>query len=149
MNETKADPLAQARDTQPVNSFKPRNYSKVERHKVNACNEVLDILVLDEPGSGGAHHSYLISWPGQFNPWKCEGVHILFQNGPIKENGVNGLTQEALLAVVAHRLECFQAGPYACESNASALVHVLRALEILKDRTRERQARGVEGTHEK
>jgi len=28
----------------------------IETHKVNDCNEKLDIMVMDEPGSGGACH---------------------------------------------------------------------------------------------
>ena len=37
---------------------------------------------------------------------------IRFQNGPIAEAGVNGLTHEALLAVLEDRLVGFQSGPY-------------------------------------
>ena len=31
---------------------------------------------------------------------------------PIKEFGINGITQEDLLRVVEHRLECFQEGDF-------------------------------------
>jgi hypothetical protein len=34
----------------------------------------------------------------------------LFQNGPIAEVGVNGVTHEVLLAIVADRLRSFQKG---------------------------------------
>ena len=72
---------------------------------------------------------------------------ILFQNGAIPEAGVNGVTQEVLLAIVADRLRSFQAGPFANDYNAAALSHVESALGALLDRTRNRMARGVEGTH--
>jgi hypothetical protein len=72
---------------------------------------------------------------------------ILFQNGPIPEKGVNGITQEVLLAIVADRLMSFQAGPFASKYNAKALDHVLLAQEALLQRTRDRMSRGVEGTH--
>ena len=70
---------------------------------------------------------------------------IIFQNGPIKEQGINGVTQEILLAIVEHRLACFQSGPFASAYNAEALNHVGQALAALKRRTEDRLARGVEG----
>lgn len=71
---------------------------------------------------------------------------IDFQNGPIPEKGVNGLTMESLLAICANRLDTFQRGPHACKSNELALFHIDAALQHLHGRTRERLARGVEGT---
>lgn len=112
----------------------------LEEHKVNPANDQLNILVLDEPGAGGANHLYGISAPG--NSWVIE-----FQNGPILEAGVNGLTHEVLLTILADRLRGFQAGPFACTENHVALDHIEHALEQLKRRTAKRAARGVEGTH--
>jgi|SRR5580692_3426179 hypothetical protein len=112
-------------------------------HIANPVNDQIKIAVTDEPGAGGANHAYEVSWPG--GPI----THIEFQNGPINEVGVNGLTQEALLAIVIDRLRSFQAGPFACKENAEALEHSLQALEWLKSRTKARIARGVEGTMQK
>jgi hypothetical protein len=64
---------------------------------------------------------------------------IKFQNGHPDEHGRNGVTLETLLAVCHDRLTCFQAGPFPCEQNAEAIQHIERALESLKDRTRERE----------
>ncbi|KVR99176.1 hypothetical protein WK29_30460 [Burkholderia vietnamiensis] len=72
---------------------------------------------------------------------------MLFQNGPIAEAGVNGITQEVLLAIVADRLRSFQAGPYACRENALALTKIEEAQHWLQQRTIARMRRGVEGTH--
>lgn len=72
-----------------------------------------------------------------------------FQNGPLKETGVNGVSAEALLAIVEHRLTCFQAGPYACRENAIAFTKLQEAMHWLHHRTRERIARNVEGTMQK
>lgn len=125
-------------------------------HIVNPANDKLSITVVDEPGSGGANHRYEIggfdtttnaSNPGDLPPW--DGTTILFQNGPIGEKGVNGITQEVLLAIVIDRLEGFQAGPYRSRENAIALTHLQEAQMWLQTRTRERMARGVEGTHQK
>lgn len=145
-------------------------------HHINPANDVLKIEVLDPPGSGGAHHQYGISGfrvkpmpkptiaelekllqseddsPVSINPDGSIGVSkpqlvIGFQNGPIAEAGVNGITHEALLAILIDRLECFQAGPYASSYNEQALIACRAAQEALLSRTRSRMARGVEGAH--
>lgn len=111
----------------------------------DAANHQVSINVTDEPGAGGANHAYQIEWTTKNGV--RDGLHVNFQNGPIKEFGVNGLTQEALLAIVIDRLLCFQAGPFACEANGDAMEHCKLALSNLQQRTRARIARGVEGTH--
>lgn len=123
-------------------------------HKVNAANDTLDITVADAPGSGGAHHRYVISgYDDAGNPSRGDacpsGPHldVLFQNGPIGEAGVNGVTHEALLAILIDRLRCFQAGPFSCRENALALTKLEEARHWLNSRTKARVARGVEGTH--
>ena len=129
---------------------------KLTSHQVNGLNEAIQIGVLDEPGSGGACHNYAIRCTlpiSENNPdtWKHAkaSCDIRFQNGPIAEEGVNGISQEALLAIVEDRLVGFQSGPYATADNAEALEHIRAAQECLHRRTRERLARGVEGTHAK
>lgn len=121
-------------------------------HKVNGLNESLLVNVLDEPGHGGACHEYQIRrWvSGQGDEYDdAELCSVKFQNGPITEHGVNGISQEALLAIVEDRLKCFQAGPYACRENAIALTKIQEAMMWLQSRTRERMQRGVEGTSAK
>lgn len=60
-------------------------------------------------------------------------------------DGITGISNEALLAIVEDRLAGFQAGPFACAWNATALEHVRLALVCMLGRTKDRQARGVEG----
>jgi hypothetical protein len=127
---------------------------EITSHKVNPANDTLTITVTDEPGSGGANHSYLISgYDTESNPSAdARDGHetvILFQNGPIAEAGVNGITQEVLLAIVIDRLQSFQKGPYASRENALALTKLEEAKHWLFARTLERMQRGVEGTHAK
>ena len=69
---------------------------------------------------------------------------LQFQSGPIGEVGVNGIQQEDLIQVVIARLEALN-GLFPCEENAAALYHLRAALGALEDRTRKRQAQGVEG----
>lgn len=130
-------------------------------HRVNGLNEVLKIQVLDEPGEGNACHRYHITtveYPPPVGQGMSESefdkaeamlkaVHdIRFQNGPIVESGVNGISNEALLAIVEDRLLGFQSGKYACRENAIALTKIQEAMMWLQKRTRDRVARGVEGT---
>lgn len=134
----------------------------IDDHKVNPANDTLTITVVDEPGSGGASHRYEVSgfmadtnssgkYPDDFGIPGDYGATrplvILFQNGPISESGINGVTQEVLLAIVADRLRSFQKGPFACKANACALTHIEEAQHWLQQRTIERMRRGVEGTH--
>lgn len=124
---------------------------KLTHHLVEGAGSDVDIEVIDGPGAGGASHRYHITgaMPGATHP-RAQRGHLLaqigFQNGPIGEHGQNGVTHEALLAIIIDRLESFQAGPYACEENASALAHCYSALASLKTRTAARVARQVEGT---
>jgi hypothetical protein len=105
---------------------------------------------MDEPGPGGASHEYLVQPMTQDHPLGAiNPFTVRFQKGPIKENGVNGASNEALLAIVEHRLKCFQAGQFACRENALALTHLQEAMHWLHHRTNERLQRGVEGTNQK
>lgn len=122
-------------------------------HIVNPANDKLRIEVLDEPGSGGANHLYRVSGFSMTyhdtEPIPVTDLTVHFQNGPIAEVGVNGVTHEALLAILVDRLRSFQAGPFACRENALALTKLEEAQMWLLQRTRARMARGVEGTHAK
>lgn len=135
-------------------AIKRQEMRTIEDHKVNPANDTLSIRVIDEPGSGGANHGYMIEgFDNTANPSDVDDMDpnqclILFQNGPIAEVGINGVTHEALLAIVADRLRSFQKGPYSCKANACALTHIEEAMHWLQQRTIERMRRGVEGTHQ-
>jgi hypothetical protein len=122
---------------------------KLTDHKVNGLNEALDITVLDEPGQGNACHEYEIDQVGGAPDSGGAKTLIHFQNGPIKEAGVNGISNEALVAIVCDRLRGFQSGPFACRENALALTKLEESQMWLQKRTRDRVTRGVEGTNVK
>lgn len=106
------------------------------------------VMVLDEPGQGNACHEYYIGRASEpKNIVAGEFGHAIFQNGPVKEAGINGCHHEDLLAIVIDRLRSFQAGEYACRENAIALTKIEEAMHWLNHRTAEREARGVEGTN--
>lgn len=71
---------------------------------------------------------------------------VAFQNGPVPEAGVNGVTSEALLAVLIHRTEELNKN-FPCEENERAIEHMKDALAAFEERTAKRIARGVEGTY--
>lgn len=112
---------------------------KITDHIVNPVNDKIDISVCDEPGAGGASHEYIMRLPND------DAFVVRFQNGPIAEKGINGITQEALIAICIDRLRSFQAGPFACRANALALTKLEESLQWLHSRTRARMVRGVEG----
>lgn len=98
---------------------------------VNAISKLAD-------GTDAQGHVYqVLSGP------KTTQIH--FQLGPVKENGVNGLTNEALLAILIHRTE-FLNSKFHCEENDEAIRHMKQALVNLEVRTARRIVRGVEGT---
>jgi len=106
------------------------------------------VVCTDLPGAGGACHEYDVM---EVNP---KGINdalaeVHFQNGPVKEAGVNGCHHEDLIAIVIDRLQHFQAGEYACRENALALTKLEEAMHWLGHRTAARVARGVDGTHVK
>ena len=95
-------------------------------------DDYIIVAVLDEKGHGGASHVYeTYVNKGQYRAL----TRTRFQNGGIKDYGINGTTNEAELAKVKHRLECFQAGPFPCDENAEALEHVNEAIAVLEKRT--------------
>ena len=138
-------------------------------HKVNGLNEAIEITA-GAPSPGGAPYQYNLIGRGEHIPNigpRPFGVNLRFQNGPIaKVEDMNGITNEALLAVVIDRMRSFQhpivntsdggtghdftqRGTYACRENACALTHLEEALMWLQKRTHDRMKRGVEGTMEK
>lgn len=122
----------------------------IEHGLVGVVNEAIQIECIGEPGSGGAHDRFRVKRPepGMTMPFIQD---IIFQHGPVRENGdgINGLTNEALLFIVEERLVGWQSGPFACEANQAALSNVIGAIQMLQGRTKDRMSRGVEGTHEK
>lgn len=120
----------------------------VKDHIVEGDPNSLLIRRLDEKGAGGAYHVYEIckQYDADGSPDGNEYLSFLFfQNGPIAEAGINGLTQEVLLAVVIDRLRHFQAGLYPCDENQAALAYAEQSLHWLKERTRRRLNAQIEG----
>ncbi len=120
---------------------------EITTHRLNGLNDAISIYAVDDRGAGNANHVYELGIGGIAAYSKIS--EIRFQKGPIQEAGPNGLSNEALIAVVIDRLQGFQSGDFACRENALALTKLEEAMHWLQHRTRERLARGVEGTTQK
>lgn len=70
--------------------------------------------------------------------------NLSFQLGPVKEEGVNGMTTEALLHVLIDRTKVLDA-KHPSLLNVAAIRHMKAALSSLEQRTADRITRGVEG----
>lgn len=114
-------------------------------HRVNSLNEKLRIFLCENVTHGPI--------PVDYDICRIEATgdsdllqKIRFQRGSEADNGVNGITNEVLLAIVQDRLKGYQSGSFACRENAIALTKIEEALMWLHYRSRDRLARGVEGT---
>lgn len=103
-------------------------------------NDALIVERVGEPGRGGAFTAYRIRSADEVFELRFQS-----QDPAIK---IDGASNEALLAIVADRLVCFQQSPMACEENANALSCITRAAHFLAERTRARIAAGKEGKAE-
>lgn len=127
----------------------PQVVREITDHAINELNETLHIEADErKPEFGGGSHHYTITAREPGKPWWTV-AQINFQQGPLPENGVNGVTNEALIAIVIDRLRGFQAGPMACRENALMLTKLEEALMWCQARSRDRVRRGVEGTYTK
>lgn len=112
----------------------------VKIHHGSELNEKLEI-VADAKDASGASYKYAISAESSAPAM----VNIGFQKGALKESGFNGISDEALIAIVIDRLRGFQSGPFSCRENALALTKLEESMHWLNARTKDRMERGVEG----
>lgn len=117
----------------------PKDWRRITAHGTDAANSKINLFATDEAGPGGASHQYFAEGPGV-----AQMLH--FQKGALQESGLNGITNEVLLAIVMDRMEAWQHGPYANDYNHRALSHLQCAILEMQARSAERAARGVEGT---
>lgn len=93
-----------------------------------------DVIIL-QPG-----HAYALDVPGLM-------ARIQFQDGPVKEAGINGWQNEELISVLINRLKFLNTVMYS-KHNDEAIDALMDALYALRERTRKRIKAGVEGTSE-
>jgi len=80
------------------------------------------------------------------------GMIIHWQDGPLGRGEArslpNGAFVEGVIQAAIGRLEFYQASKFSCDTNARALNALKVALAALDERTKDREARAVEGLHE-
>jgi len=133
-------------------------------HDGLGLTELCRVVVDDEPHPvNGAHHSYRLKRKLTDDEWRQHGGeteaqyfgetevgYIQFQRGPRNiADSTPGTLDGAVLSVLIHRYECFQAGPFACAENEAVLEHLRAALAAILARAKERAGRGVLGTNTK
>ena len=132
--------------TEPTAS--PLILREVHNHNASHPEYRLRVYAVGERGPNGDNHLYLINGQKFSMPVQDENgvirarlssLPIKFQEGDPSQ-GYNGVTIESLLAVAYDRLNGCQAGPFASEHNAQAMIAISKALEHLHDRSRERLA---------
>jgi len=97
---------------------------------VNAISSLAD-------GTDVDGHLYQIQAGTQF-------TELNFQRGGVVDNGVNGLTNEALLAILIHRMNVLNKRFWSRE-NERVISNLEDSLAFLEVRTARRIVRGVEG----
>ena len=109
----------------------------------NTPNTVGHVDDLD-PDAGNAAHQYVVMTP------TGERQTINFQHGQRNEPGsFPGIMDDDLLAIVEHRLSCFESGPFAHRLNDDARISINIARKALAARAGERLARDVLGKNVK
>lgn len=106
-----------------INELCTQKYTKV------SCEEK------DEQQYGAPHHFEVI----RIEDGKVV-AEVNFQCGPIKECGVNGVSNEDLLLMVLTRLQGFQETQFKCRENAIAITKIEESLMWLRKRTNERES---------
>lgn len=74
----------------------------------------------------------------------AESVTFRGQRGPVAEEGINGCQIDDILVFCLGTLQTFNK-KFACRENSLAITKLQEALMWLEERTRNREARGVEG----
>ncbi len=124
--------------------------------RIQRNNNLNDVYVDDIAGPGNGRHKYVIVRAGtELDDVEAIADYellakIKYQQGPRAESdSETGVTDQDLLEIVRHRLQCFQQGDYATRENACALTHIEEALMWMAKRADDRAERGVLGTMEK
>ncbi len=93
-------------------------------------DDAVEVMSMDRPGPGGLCHQY------EFYAAKEDGVGMAigslhFQEGRVKEVGVNGVQTEAIMSIMIDRLRTLYASEKATGREKCALMHLLKAREAL------------------
>lgn len=120
-------------------------------HKNNKFNrECINVVTSDLREPDNAHHKYkiFVNRDGKDSEAPRVTVHeveLEFQTGGLKEVGPNGITDQALIAIVLDRLRSFNDGPFRSRENSMMITKLEEALMWGEKRGNDRSRRNVEG----
>lgn len=86
---------------------------------------------------------------GKYELYNDDNVLIAdlkFQDGPVKEFGVNGWQVEDIVDHCCYFIRSLNKGKFYCEYNDDAIFHLEKALHFLNERKMDRESKGIEGT---
>lgn len=76
-----------------------------------------------------------------------DGFCIAWQDGNIRDNGINGAQMRDIIEAVKARFEFFQNSKFACAENLEVIDLLNRAVAVIDSRTARRKVAGIEGTY--
>ena len=118
-----------------------RETEVVDSHHVKGYAFNIEIKAVPVERYGIPTHTYSLTKEYVGKPGYQFIKDLSFQIGDPKVFGINGVTNEALLAIMIHRLQGFQNNPATnCSENQEAINHMELAMEALYSRTRRIQA---------
>jgi hypothetical protein len=136
-------------------SWSPKDVFEKAYKKLNICDSTLELKTLKndlitrnftfiqyDNNIFNAPHNYLIN---SVDGTLLAGIH--FQEGPLKENELNGIFMEDLIAICINRLDHFQDSEFKCDENEEARNCLIDSLKALRKRTESRKERNVLGTN--
>lgn len=66
---------------------------EITNHRTGGgMDEHVSVKAMDEPGGGGANHAYIITVASAASVLPVDDTAIKFQQGPLAEAGINGIT---------------------------------------------------------
>ena len=119
----------------------PDKVTALDDHHINDFNRESIRIYRHDDNSG--RYTFMVT--DEDGDPQADAIQLDFQQGNPKD-GANGITDEALIAVVIDRLRQFNAGELRCRENSLAITKLEEAMLWLLARSYRRVARGVEGT---
>ena len=124
-----------------MTTAKVRVVDVIDTHHVEGYDYNINIKAVPVERYGLPSYTYQLTKDYTDKSWYQYIKELSFQVGDPKVYGVNGVTNEALLAIMIHRLQGFQNNSSTnCSENQEAINHMELAMEALHSRTLQIQA---------
>ena len=120
-----------------MTTTKVRVVDVIDTHHVEGYGYNINIKAVPVERYGLPSYTYQLTKDYADKSWYQYIKELSFQVGDPKVYGVNGVTNEALLAIMIHRLQRFQDNPKThCVENNEAIFYMKSAMDALYARQR-------------